>query len=193
MAYWLIPAMLSVAGGLQSSSQMRKAGKEAMRQARADAQALRMEKFQVAELAAEQHADRLAQYSDFAASNAAYAAYMGRQDRSLQAIIRREQQKYGKDVDRIRKQEALEKQNLEKRAQRTIAEGIAKNKEYRSAARASLFNAVSQAAFMGIGGGSSDTSGSRSGVKPKPVKGSGSTGPSAPKSTKPGMDRGIYY
>jgi len=147
---WAVAAAFQVAGGLGSARAKRKAAREARRQAAAEAAALRAEKFEVAALATEQHADRMEQFADLVATNEAFAAFMGRTGRSIQALQKREQRKYGKDVNRIRRQEARQKDSLESQALATIRSGRAKSRAYKSAATASLLTTFGKAAQLGI-------------------------------------------
>lgn len=172
---WQIAAAFQVAGGLYSARAKRKAAREARRQATAEAAALRAEKFEVAALATEQHADRMEQFTDLVATNEALAAFMGRSGRSIQALQKREQRKYGKDVDRIRQQEARQKESLESQARAALASGRVKSQAYKSAATASLLTTFGKAAtlagpssqktnFGGSSGASSSTP--KTGMKP---------------------------
>ena len=147
---WTVAAAFQVAGGLGSARAKRKAAREARRQAAAEAAALRAEKFEVAALATEQHADRMEQFTDLVATNEAFAAFMGRSGRSIQALQTREQRKYGKDINRIRQQEARQKESLEAQAVATIRAGRAKSSAYKSAATASLLTTFGKAAELGI-------------------------------------------
>lgn len=147
---WQIAAAFSLAGGLRSAKEYRKAGAAALADARAQAAEIRKQKQDVAMIASQQHENRMEQFAELVATNEAYAAYMGRTGRSIQALQKAEQRKYGRDVDRIRGQEAGEKDRLDREASSTVARGEASNKSYRSAARGSVFNAVSSAAMLSI-------------------------------------------
>jgi len=160
MAFWAVSAAFGLMSGYQQGQEYRKAGQQALVEARLQAAEIRSQKNDVSILATEQHADRMQQFANLVSTNNAYAAYMGRQDRSIQALLRREQAKYGRDVDRIRSQEAREKASLEKQAQATVERGRAQNKQYRSAARSSMFNAVASAVTMSVAGSSGGTSSS---------------------------------
>lgn len=169
---WQVAAAFQLAGGLYSARAYGKAAREAIQQSKAQAAALRRQKLDVAVLASEQHADRMDQFADLVATNEAFAAFMNRSGRSIQALQKREQQKYGKDVDRIRKQEAKQKDALESEALATLAAGRARSRQYKSAAASSLLTTFGKAATL-IGPSSSSTTrgGSSGASSPTPKTG----------------------
>lgn len=136
---------IAAAGAFQSASASRKAGKAALREARAQAAEVRLQKQDVALLATQAHEDQQAQFAEMVAYNTAAAAAGGRAGRSVSALKKREQQAYGKSVDRLRLQEAREKTALEKEAQAVERRGVQARKTYRAQARNTLFDAAYKA------------------------------------------------
>ena len=147
---WQVAAAFQVAGGFMSAGAKKKAGKAALREARMQAAEIRRQKFDVALLATQQHENRMDQFKDLVATNEAYAAFMNRSGRSLRALQKAEERKYGKDIDRIRLQESREKDKLEREAVATIERGYATSKAYKAAANATMFNAIASAATLSI-------------------------------------------
>jgi hypothetical protein len=137
---WQIATAFAIAGGLGSSSAKRKAARAAMREARAQAAEIRRQKFDVALLASEQHQDLMEQFSELSSYNQAVAAYAGRTGRSLQALRKSEERKYGQSVTRLRQQEQREKESLEREAKATEQRGVQARKDYRAQARSTLFD-----------------------------------------------------
>ena len=82
------------------------------------------------------------------AYNAAAVAAGGRVGRSAAALRKREQQLYGKSVDRLRLQEAREKAALEKEAQAIERRGVQARKSYRAQARNTLFDTAYKASSL---------------------------------------------
>lgn len=145
---WPIAAAFAIAGGFKSAQQQRKAGSVALGEAKAQAAEIRRQKFDVALLASQQHQDRMEQFKDLVAYNEAAAAYAGRTGRSLAALRKREERKYGRDVSRIREQEAREKERLEKEAVSTVRRGEVDRKTYREQARGTLLGTAYKAASL---------------------------------------------
>lgn len=145
---WEVTAALSVAGGLKSRSLKKKAARAARRDAEAQAKQLRKQKFDVALYATQQHEQRMEQFRELANYNIAMNAFMGRTGRSIQALRKEEQRKYGRDVDRLRFQESREKEKLEEQAKATIARGRATAATYKAQARATLFDTAFKAASL---------------------------------------------
>lgn len=137
---WQVAVGFQWAGALQSASAERKAGKAAQREARAQAAEIRLQKQDIALLATQQHEQQQAQFAEMVAYNAAAAAAGGRTGRSVAALRKREQSLYGKNVDRIRLQEARQKAAAEKEAQVTEARGVQARKAYRARARGTLLD-----------------------------------------------------
>ena len=138
MAYWLIPAAIGVAGGLQSASQYRSASKAELAESRAQAAEIRRQSIDIAEIATQTHRNRMEQFKELAQYNEAMNAYMGREGRSIKALQQRQQSIYGRDVAQIRLQEAKEKDAVQRQADAVERRGISKSKEYESKARSSL-------------------------------------------------------
>ena len=142
---WQVALGLQVAGGLMSSRSSRRAGKAALREARAQAAEVRLQKNDVALLATQAHEDQQAQFAEMVAYNAAAVAAGGRVGRSASALKKREQQLYSKSIDRLRLQEAREKTALEKEAQAIERRGVQARKAYRAQARNTLFDTAYKA------------------------------------------------
>lgn len=145
---WQVALGLAVAGGLQSAQYQRKAGKAALRESRAQAAELRLQKQDIALLATQAHEDQQAQFAEMVSYNAAAAAASGRTGRSVAALGKREQQLYGKSVDRLRLQEAREKTAIEKQARATEERGVQARKAYRAQARSTLFDTAYKSALL---------------------------------------------
>lgn len=149
---------LAVGSGIASYGASKRAAREAKRQAERQAAAILRQRFAVEELATQQHVDRMESFRDLVNTNNAYAAYMGRSDRSIQALRKEEGRKYGRDVDRIKEQSRREIQKLRDEAQAVREQGRVTSKQYRNAANATLFNTAVSAATM-LGSTPSTTSG----------------------------------
>jgi len=145
---WAVAAAFQVAGGLGSARAKRKASRAARREAEAQAAEFRRQTFEVAQLATEQHEQRLEQFAELVAQNEAMTAFMGRTGRSISALRKEEERRYGRDVSRLRAQEEREKQKLEKQAKTTIARGRATSDIYKTQAKASLFSTAVAAASL---------------------------------------------
>jgi hypothetical protein len=145
---WTAAATFATASGLFSGGQKRKAAREARRQAELQAAEFRRQKFDVAQLATQQHEQRSEQFKELTAYNEAMAAFMGREGRSISALRKEEQRRYGRNVDRIRSQEQREKDKLEKQAETTIARGRVSSKAYKAQATASLFDTAFKVASI---------------------------------------------
>lgn len=145
---WTAAATFATASGLFSSKQKRKAAREAMRQAKLQAAEFRRQKFDVAQLATQQHEQRSEQFKELTAYNEAMTAFMGRTGKSIDALRKEENRRYGRDVERIRSQEQREKDRLEKQAETTIARGKVTSDVYKAQAKASLFDTAFKVASI---------------------------------------------
>ena len=145
---WQVALGLQVAGGLQSARSSRKAAKAALREARAQAAEVRLQKQDIALLATQQHEQASEAFAEQVAYNAAAVAAGGRAGRSVSALRKREERLYGRDVDRIRLQEAREKSAAEKEAQAIESRGVQARKAYRSQARSTLFDTAYKTADL---------------------------------------------
>lgn len=141
-------AVASVASGLESAKQQRKAGKAARREAELQAQAILRQREVVSRLADQQHFDRLMQLKDLASTNEAFAAFMGRSDRSIKALQKREQRKYAEDVRRISLQEAMELGRLEEQADVERRRGENLSKQYKIQSRGTTVSSLLKAADL---------------------------------------------
>lgn len=145
---WQVALGLQVAGGFMSSKSSKKAGKAALREARAQAAEVRLQKQDVALLATQQHEQASEGFAEQVAYNAAAVAAGGRAGRSVSALRKREERLYGRDVDRIRLQEAREKAALEKEAQAIERRGVQARKSYRAQGRSTLFDTAYKTADL---------------------------------------------
>lgn len=143
---WQIAAAIAF-GGMQAGAQ-KAAGAAAYRDSLRQAAEIRKQRFDIEELAAQQHVDRMMSFSDLQRTNNAYAAFMGRSDRSIAALRNEEARRYGRDVDRIREQERREGVRINREAEETIRQGQIANRQYKSAARTTMFNTFASAAMM---------------------------------------------
>lgn len=137
---WQVALAVQVASGLGSASASRKAGKAALREARAQAGEVRLQKQDIALLATQQHEQASEAFAEQVAYNTAAMAAGGRTGRSAAALRKREERLYGRDVDRIRLQEAREKAAAEKEAQAIESRGVQARKAYRAKARGTLLD-----------------------------------------------------
>lgn len=142
--YLAMSAVSSIAG----LGAGKKAAREARRQAQRQAAEIELQRFQVREIATQQHLDRTEQYSQTASQNRAAAAYMGRSDRSIEALRRREAALYGRDVDRIRTQEEREVANLYSQARSVRAGGRAQASAIKAQTYGSLLSTAMTAAAI---------------------------------------------
>jgi hypothetical protein len=140
---------LSAVAGIAGFSAGRKAANAARREAQRQAAEIELQRFQVREIATQQHLSRTDQYSQTVAQNRAAAAYMGRSDRSIEALRRREATLYGRDVERIRSQEEQEVANLYSQATATRAAGLAQSKAIKAQTYGSLLNTAITVASIG--------------------------------------------
>ena len=141
-------AAISIGSGLLGASSARKAGKAAMQQARMQAAEIRKQRFDISELATQQHLDRSMQFKELQSQNTAMAAFMGRSDRSIQASSRYEGAKYSIDVQRLREQERRDIAANESQARQTEAGGKMAQKQYNQQATGALFNTALTAAAL---------------------------------------------
>lgn len=104
----VLAAIAGVGSTVLSASQQRKAGKAAQQDARRQADALRDNIAMIELTAIQQHNDRVQQLQDFASQARAMSAYMGRDDRSVDAIMKRAEADKNRDLQRIKLQSLLE-------------------------------------------------------------------------------------
>jgi hypothetical protein len=145
---WQIAAAISVGSGFMGMGASRSAARAIQRQAQTQAAEIRKQRFQIAEIASQQHLQRLDTFKDTASSNAAMAAFMGRSDRSIGALRTEEARRYGQDIDRIRAQERRDVEKIESEARMTIARGRASAKAARAQGKASMLSSLGQAASL---------------------------------------------
>lgn len=143
-----IQLAMAIGSGIASYGASKRAARAARREAERQAAEIRKQRFDVQEITAQQHRQRSEQFDELIASNIALAAFMGRGDRSIQALRREEARRYGVDVDRLREQERREIQNIEAQAEQTRRQGRITAEQYKTQARQSLFNTALTAASL---------------------------------------------
>lgn len=143
---WQIVAAVAL-GGMQAGAQ-RKAGAAAYRESLRQAAEIRKQRFGIQELTAQQHAQRLEQFSDLQSTNNAFAAFMGRSDRSIAALRGEERRRYGQDVARMQEQERRELEQIETQARTEVSRGVSAKKAANAAATASMLGTLGSAALM---------------------------------------------
>jgi hypothetical protein len=131
---------LAIGMGIASYGSSKRAAADAKRQAGRQAAEIRKQRFDVQELTAQQHLQRSEQFEETGSSNVALAAFMGRSDRSIQALRKEEARRYGLDVSRLREQERREIENIERQAEETRRQGRITAKQYKTQANQTLFN-----------------------------------------------------
>lgn len=145
---WQIAAAISVGSGFMGMSASRSAARAIRRQAQTQAAEIRKQRFQISEIAAQQHLQRLDTFKDTASTNNSMAAFMGRSDRSIQALRLEEARRYGQDIDRIREQERRDIENVESEAKMTLARGRASAKAAKAQGKASMLSSLGRAASL---------------------------------------------
>ena len=158
---WQIAAAIAVGSGIAGAGQTRAAGQEARTQARLQAIEIRKQRFGFQEQALQTQQQRMEQFEDLVNTNAAFAAFMGRSDRSIRALQKREARKYSTDVRRIQAQaqREIDKLNLQARVEEQRGESAKRIASY--TANAQLISTIGSAAMLyGVGSGSPSTSGS---------------------------------
>jgi hypothetical protein len=141
-------AAASAYSSYKAGKEQRKAGKAARREAELQAQSILRQRKAVSRLADQQHFDRLMQLKDLASTNEAFAAFMGRSDRSIKALQKREQRKYAEDVRRISLQEAMELGRLEEQADVERRRGENLSKQYKIQSRGTTVSSLLKAADL---------------------------------------------
>ena len=158
---WAIAAAIAVGSGIAGAGQTRAAGVAARNQARLQAIEIKKQRFGLQEQALQTQQQRMEQFEDLVNTNAAFAAFMGRSDRSIRALQKREARKYSTDVRRIQAQaqREIDKLNLQARVEEQRGDAAKKVASYN--ANAQLISTIGSAAMLyGVGSGSPSTSGS---------------------------------
>lgn len=143
-----IQLAIAIGSGIVGYGGSKRAAREAKREAERQAAEIRKQRFDVQEITTQQHRQRSEQFDELIASNIALAAFMGRGDRSIQALRKEEARRYGVDVDRLREQERREIENIERQAEETRRQGRITAQQYKTQARQSLFNTALTAASL---------------------------------------------
>lgn len=149
MAAGLVYGLSALSAGFGLSAG-RKAARETRKAGQRQAAEIIKQRFLVREIATQQHLNRSDQYAQTASYNRAAAAYMGRSDRSIAALRRREATLYGRDVERIRTQEEADVANLYAQAEGTIDRAKAQASAIKAQTYGSLLNTAITAAAIGV-------------------------------------------
>ena len=156
---WAIAAAIAVGSGIAGAGQTRAAGQVARTQARLQAVEIRKQRFGLQEQALQTQQQRMEQFEDLVNTNAAFAAFMGRSDRSIRALQKREAEKYSTDVRRIQAQaqREIDKLNLQARVEEQRGDVAKQVASYN--ANAQLISTIGSAAMLyGAGSGSPSAS-----------------------------------
>lgn len=156
---WQLAAAIAVGSGIMAAGQTRAAGQVARTQARLQAIEIRKQRFGLQEQALQTQQQRMEQFEDLVNTNAAFAAFMGRSDRSIRALQQKEARKYSTDVRRIQAQaqREIDKLNLQARVEEQKGDVAREVASYN--ANAQLISTIGSAAMLyGVGSGGSSTS-----------------------------------
>jgi len=143
---WQIVAAVAL-GGMQASAQ-KAAGAAAYRESLRQAAEIRKQRFGIQELTVQQHLQRMEQFKDLQSTNNAYAAFMGRSDRSIAALRSEERRRYGQDISRLQEQERRDLEKVESEAQAEVGRGKVAKKAASQAATATMLGSLGSAALM---------------------------------------------
>ena len=157
---WQLAAAIAVGSGIAGAGQMRAAGQAARTQSRLQAVEIRKQRFGLQEQALQTQQQRLEQFEDLVNTNAAFAAFMGRSDRSIRALQQKEARKYSTDVRRIQAQaqREIDKLNLQARVEEQRGDVAREVASYN--ANAQLISTIGSAGMLyGMSGGSASGGG----------------------------------
>lgn len=158
MSNWLAAAaaVVGVVSGKKSYDASKDAAKSATQDAEAQAKLQREQIIQLGLFAQQEHFDRLRDMSQTIREVDSVAAFMNRQDRSVEAIKRKVKKDFGEDIRRSTTQTLLEQYQISLGADATIARGISESRAIKSQARSQALSTGLQIAslFGGSGGGS---------------------------------------
>ena len=143
---WQIVAAVAL-GGMQASAQ-KAAGAAAYRESLRQAAEIRKQRFGIQELTVQQHLQRMEQFKYLQSTNNAYAAFMGRSDRSIAALRSEERRRYGQDISRLQEQERRDLEKVEAEAQAEVGRGKVAKKAASQAATATMLGSLGSAALM---------------------------------------------
>lgn len=143
---------VAAAFGVKSARDTRKASKSAAKAAVQDAEAQaklqREQIIQIGLFAEQQHFDRLRDMSQMTKEVDAVAAFMNRQDRSVDAIKRKLKKDFGEDIRRSTTQTLLQQYQISLGADATEARGIAQSRAIKSQGRAQAVSTGLQVASL---------------------------------------------
>lgn len=149
---WQLAAAVAVGSGFLGAGQQRAAGQAARTEARLQAIEIRKQRFGIEEIALQQQQQLFSNFSELINTNAAVAAYMGRTDRSIRAIQKREADKYSTDVRRVQAQKRREIDKLSSQALTMERRGDTARDAASYNANATLFSTIGSAAMIyGLG------------------------------------------
>ena len=143
---WQIYAAVAL-GSMQAGAQ-KAAGAAAYRESLRQAAEIRKQRFGIQELTVQQHLQRMEQFKDLQSTNNAYAAFMGRSDRSIAALRSEERRRYGQDISRLQEQERRDLEKVESEAQAEVGRGKVAKKAASQAATATMLGSLGSAALM---------------------------------------------
>lgn len=143
---WQIVAAVAL-GSAQAGAQ-KAAGAAAYRESLRQAAEIRKQRFGIQELTVQQHLQRMEQFKDLQSTNNAYAAFMGRSDRSIAALRSEERRRYGQDISRLQEQERRDLEKVESEAQAEVGRGKVAKKAASQAATATMLGTLGSAALM---------------------------------------------
>ena len=145
---WQLAAAIAVGSGIAASEQQKAGGAAARTQSRLQAAEIRKQRFAIQEVALQNQQQRLEQFEDLVNTNEAFAGFMGRSDRSISALKKREATKYSTDVRRIQAQASREIKKLSTQARVEEQRGDVQKKIADYNAKATLISSVGSAAMI---------------------------------------------
>tara|TARA_X000001316_G_C922177_1_gene37072 strand:- start:2545 stop:3000 length:456 start_codon:yes stop_codon:yes gene_type:complete len=142
--------VLGVVSTKKSSDASKNAAKAATQDAEAQAKLQREQIVQLGLFAQQEHFDRLRDMSQTIREVDSVAAFMNRQDRSVEAIKRKLKKDFGEDIRRSTTQTLLQQYQISLGADATIARGQSQAKAYKSQAKQTLLDgALNLASVVG--------------------------------------------
>ena len=143
-------AVVGVVSGKKSYDASKDAAKAATQDAEAQAKLQREQIIQLGLFAQQEHFDRLRDMSQTIREVDSVAAFMNRQDRSVEAIKRKVKKDFGEDIRRSTTQTLLQQYQISLGADATIARGESQAKASKSQAKQTLLSgALNLASIVG--------------------------------------------
>lgn len=149
---WLAAAtaVIGIASTKKSYDASKDAAKAATQDAEAQAKLQREQIIQLGLFAQQEHFDRLRDMSQTIREVDSVAAFMNRQDRSVEAIKRKVKKDFGEDIRRSTTQTLLQQYQISLGADATIARGESQAKASKSQAKQTLLSgALNLASIVG--------------------------------------------